>query len=100
MRPGLNDIRNWIAAAAPGGGLVSDSRRVQSGDVFFAYPGDAQDGRRFIGAAADAGDEAPSTQRGPAQPRASTRMPPPVANNRRRAPGGGGATASVTAACA
>ncbi len=55
MRPGLNDIRSWISAAAPGGRLVSDSRRVQPGDVFFACPGDAQDGRRFIGAAADAG---------------------------------------------
>ncbi|MEM8511420.1 UDP-N-acetylmuramoyl-L-alanyl-D-glutamate--2,6-diaminopimelate ligase [Massilia sp. MP_M2] len=55
MRPSLNDIRSWIAAAAPGGGLVSDSRRVQPGDVFFAYPGDAQDGRRFIGAAVAAG---------------------------------------------
>ncbi len=55
MRPGLNDICSWITAAAPGGRLVSDSRRVQPGDVFFACPGDAQDGRRFIGAAADAG---------------------------------------------
>jgi UDP-N-acetylmuramoyl-L-alanyl-D-glutamate--2,6-diaminopimelate ligase len=42
------DICAWIEAAAPGGRLVSDSRRVQSGDVFFAYPGDAADGRRFI----------------------------------------------------
>lgn len=41
----------WIRAAAPGGRLVSDSRRVQAGDVFFAYPGDAADGRRFITAA-------------------------------------------------
>jgi UDP-N-acetylmuramoyl-L-alanyl-D-glutamate--2,6-diaminopimelate ligase len=49
------DISTWIHAAAPGGRLVSDSRRVQAGDVFFAYPGDAQDGRRYIAAAVDAG---------------------------------------------
>ncbi|WP_296946233.1 UDP-N-acetylmuramoyl-L-alanyl-D-glutamate--2,6-diaminopimelate ligase [uncultured Massilia sp.] len=46
-----NDIRQWIEAAAPGGRLVSDSRRVQRGDVFLAYPGAAADGRRFIAAA-------------------------------------------------
>ena len=55
MSPSLIDIVQWIAAAAPGGRLVSDSRRVQAGDVFFAYPGDAQDGRRYIQAAIDAG---------------------------------------------
>jgi UDP-N-acetylmuramoyl-L-alanyl-D-glutamate--2,6-diaminopimelate ligase len=47
-----HDIRQWIEAAAPGGRvasrLVSDSRRVQRGAVFFAYPGEAADGRRFI----------------------------------------------------
>jgi UDP-N-acetylmuramoyl-L-alanyl-D-glutamate--2,6-diaminopimelate ligase len=45
------DICQWIAAAAPGGRLVSDSRRAGKGDVFFAWPGEAGDGRKFIGAA-------------------------------------------------
>jgi UDP-N-acetylmuramoyl-L-alanyl-D-glutamate--2,6-diaminopimelate ligase len=51
----LNDICKWIVAAAPGGKLVSDSRQVDEGDVFFAYPGETADGRRFIAAAIDAG---------------------------------------------
>jgi len=55
MAPGLNDICQWIAAAAPGGRLVSDSRRVARGDVFFAYPGEALDGRAYIAAAVQAG---------------------------------------------
>ncbi len=41
-------ICNWIAKAAPGGKLASDSRRISPGDVFFAYPGAAGDGRSFI----------------------------------------------------
>ncbi|MES2901848.1 MAG: UDP-N-acetylmuramoyl-L-alanyl-D-glutamate--2,6-diaminopimelate ligase [Pseudomonadota bacterium] len=44
-------VCDWIAQAAPGGKLASDSRRIQPGDVFFAYPGDAGDGRSFIGQA-------------------------------------------------
>jgi UDP-N-acetylmuramoyl-L-alanyl-D-glutamate--2,6-diaminopimelate ligase len=55
MAMSLNDICLWIRAAAPGGRLVSDSRRVAPGDVFFAYPGEAADGRRFIAAAIAAG---------------------------------------------
>jgi UDP-N-acetylmuramoyl-L-alanyl-D-glutamate--2,6-diaminopimelate ligase len=55
MTQSLNDICKWVVAAAPGGKLVSDSRQVKPGDVFFAYPGEAADGRRFIGAAIDAG---------------------------------------------
>jgi UDP-N-acetylmuramoyl-L-alanyl-D-glutamate--2,6-diaminopimelate ligase len=52
----LDDICNWIRAAAPGGRLVSDSRRVGRGDVFFAYPGEgAADGRNYIGAAVEQG---------------------------------------------
>jgi UDP-N-acetylmuramoyl-L-alanyl-D-glutamate--2,6-diaminopimelate ligase len=41
-------IGNWIRQAAPGGQLASDSRRIKPGDVFFAYPGDAGDGRDYI----------------------------------------------------
>jgi UDP-N-acetylmuramoyl-L-alanyl-D-glutamate--2,6-diaminopimelate ligase len=51
----IEQIVAWIAAAAPGGQLASDSRRLQRGDVFFAYPGEAGDGRAFIGAAIEQG---------------------------------------------
>jgi UDP-N-acetylmuramoyl-L-alanyl-D-glutamate--2,6-diaminopimelate ligase len=44
----INHIGNWIRQAAPRGQLASDSRRVKAGDVFFAYPGDAGDGRDYI----------------------------------------------------
>jgi len=46
-----NDTAAWIRQAAPAGQLASDSRRIAAGDVFFAYPGDAGDGRAYIGAA-------------------------------------------------
>ena len=50
------EIAAWIAAAAPGAQLASDSRRVRQGDVFFAYPGEGgRDGRAFIGAAIEQG---------------------------------------------
>jgi UDP-N-acetylmuramoyl-L-alanyl-D-glutamate--2,6-diaminopimelate ligase len=51
MTKSLHDICKWITAAAPGGKLVSDSRQVRPGDVFFAYPGETADGRRFIASA-------------------------------------------------
>ena len=47
----IDMIVGWIARTAPGAKLASDSRRIGPGDVFFAYPGDAGDGRNFIGAA-------------------------------------------------
>jgi UDP-N-acetylmuramoyl-L-alanyl-D-glutamate--2,6-diaminopimelate ligase len=56
MTPSLDDICSWIQAAAPGGRLVSDSRRVGPGDVFFAYPGEGTaDGRNYIRAAVEQG---------------------------------------------
>ena len=55
MASSLSHISTWILAAAPGGRLVSDSRRVAPGDVFFAYPGEGADGRDHIGAAIAAG---------------------------------------------
>jgi UDP-N-acetylmuramoyl-L-alanyl-D-glutamate--2,6-diaminopimelate ligase len=51
MADSLNQICQWISAAAKGGRLVSDSRQVSQGDVFFAYPGEAADGRNYIAAA-------------------------------------------------
>ena len=36
-------------------GLAADSRALQSGEVFLAYPGERADGRRFIGEAAARG---------------------------------------------
>jgi UDP-N-acetylmuramoyl-L-alanyl-D-glutamate--2,6-diaminopimelate ligase len=52
----LDDICQWIRAAAEGGRLVSDSRRVGRGDVFFAYPGEgAADGRNYIRSAVEKG---------------------------------------------
>ena len=55
MAKSLHAICEWIRAAVPGGEvssrLASDSRRIRPGDVFFAYPGEAADGRDFIEAA-------------------------------------------------
>ncbi|CAN5367428.1 UDP-N-acetylmuramoyl-L-alanyl-D-glutamate--2,6-diaminopimelate ligase [soil metagenome] len=48
------ELVDWARSHA-GGKLVSDSRRAGHGDVFLAYPGDANDGRRFIPAAVDRG---------------------------------------------
>ena len=59
MAMSLQAICDWIRAAAPGGEvaprLASDSRRIRRGDVFFAYPGEAADGRRFIASAIENG---------------------------------------------
>ncbi|TFW18482.1 UDP-N-acetylmuramoyl-L-alanyl-D-glutamate--2,6-diaminopimelate ligase [Massilia arenosa] len=51
----IDQICAWIREQAPRGALASDSRRIQRGDVFFAYPGDAGDGRAFIEKAIESG---------------------------------------------
>jgi UDP-N-acetylmuramyl-tripeptide synthetase len=43
-------LREWVT-----GTLRSDSRQVQPGDAFIAWPGHATDGRRFVRSALDAG---------------------------------------------
>ncbi|NDP59435.1 MAG: UDP-N-acetylmuramoyl-L-alanyl-D-glutamate--2,6-diaminopimelate ligase, partial [Oxalobacteraceae bacterium] len=48
-------IVDWLRATAPAAELSSDSRSIVAGDVFFAYPGDAADGRRFIDDAIERG---------------------------------------------
>jgi len=45
----------WLREWTVGGQLRSDSRLVRAGDAFIAWPGQAQDGRRFVQAALDAG---------------------------------------------
>lgn len=38
----------WLRARAPQGQLRTDSRHVQPGDIFIAWPGAAADGRAFV----------------------------------------------------
>ena len=47
----------WLraCAASSAAALRSDSRRVQPGDAFIAWPGAATDGRAYVGAALAAG---------------------------------------------
>src|SRR5450830_1107056 len=49
-------ILTWLhRVASASANLTADSRRVQAGDVFFAYPGDSADGRRYIADAIERG---------------------------------------------
>ncbi len=44
-----------LLRSLPGAALVDDSRRLKPGAVFFAYPGESSDGRRYIPEAIAAG---------------------------------------------
>jgi UDP-N-acetylmuramyl-tripeptide synthetase len=51
-------LSNLAALGVQAKRLVGDSRQVQAGDVFVAYPGEHSDGRRFIAQALAAGADA------------------------------------------
>ena len=55
MTRSTDAIVDWIRAQAPQAQLTADSRRINPGDVFFAYPGDEVDGRLFIDDAIERG---------------------------------------------
>ncbi len=57
-KPTLTDILAWLHATARDAQLSSNSRSITLGDVFFAYPGDAADGRHYIEQAIEAGAKA------------------------------------------
>lgn len=42
-------LRQFAALGVEPAGVADDSRQVRPGDLFLAYPGDAADGRRYIG---------------------------------------------------
>ena len=54
----LTKYVTWLQAEAPTVQLSSDSRAIASGDVFFAYPGYAADGRSYIENAIERGAKA------------------------------------------
>jgi len=55
--PGVPEALAWLRAQGGQGvrGLCLDSRQVQAGDAFVAWPGWATDGRRFVPSALQAG---------------------------------------------
>ncbi|MEO6033597.1 MAG: UDP-N-acetylmuramoyl-L-alanyl-D-glutamate--2,6-diaminopimelate ligase [Burkholderiaceae bacterium] len=54
LLPSVDAALGWLAQRGAGA-LGSDSRRVQRGDAFIAWPGHGVDGRSFVGAALEAG---------------------------------------------
>lgn len=43
----IDQVVAWLKTQ-PKGHLISDSRQIKAGDIFFAYPGDTADGRVYI----------------------------------------------------
>ena len=57
-----HDIAAWLRASVTGA-LQCDSRRLQPGDGFVAWPGAATDGRRYVNAALASGAVAALVER-------------------------------------
>lgn len=60
-RSQVRAVSEWLAKTCPGGDLFSDSREIATAAkdaVFFAYQGDAADGRRYIANAIENGAKA------------------------------------------
>lgn len=49
MNSQIVSLTAWLREVAPDAQLASDSRRIEAGDVFFAYQNDGADGRAYIG---------------------------------------------------
>lgn len=61
------DLAQWLRGVLPPqAGLRSDSRKVQRGDAFFAYPGEHTDGRAYLPAAITRGAAAVLVEAGSA----------------------------------
>lgn len=59
--PQIRSVSEWLAGTFPHGDLFSDSREIAEAGkdaVFFAYPGDSADGRRYIAHAIENGARA------------------------------------------
>ena len=50
----ITDVQAWLRGLGATG-LCTDSRKIQAGDVFIAWPGAAVDGRQFVASALTAG---------------------------------------------
>lgn len=64
----LPDLISWMRQHAAGANLSADSRQIQRGDIFFAVPTAAGNGRAYIEAAIEAGAVAVVYQADPSQP--------------------------------
>lgn len=51
----VNQAASWLRERVDAGMLRTDSRRIQPGDAFIAWPGAATDGRQYVAASLDAG---------------------------------------------
>ncbi len=52
------EAAQWLRERVQGGALCSDSRTVQAGDAFIAWPGTVRDGRAFVASALAQGAQA------------------------------------------